>query len=80
MENEIQDENKNDSLMSDKTDSDSNHLNHRYRCEYSGCKRTYSTIGNLRTHMKTHKGKIKLIYFKSINTLIFYASRIIKKW
>lgn len=37
-------------------DTNQKHIG-RYTCEYEGCKRTYSTVGNLRTHMKTHKGK-----------------------
>ncbi|KRT80657.1 zinc finger protein [Oryctes borbonicus] len=34
-------------------------LVNRFHCDYDGCTRTYSTVGNLRTHMKTHKGEYR---------------------
>ncbi|CAG9769106.1 unnamed protein product [Ceutorhynchus assimilis] len=44
---------KSSKLMKDQPEPES--IN-RFQCEYDGCIRTYSTVGNLRTHMKTHKG------------------------
>lgn len=33
----------------------------RFKCDYAGCPRTYSTPGNLKTHKKTHKGEYTFI-------------------
>lgn len=43
----------------------------RFHCEYDGCSRTYSTVGNLRTHMKTHKGNFE--YF--CHCILFETNR-----
>jgi predicted ribosome quality control (RQC) complex YloA/Tae2 family protein len=29
----------------------------KYQCEYQGCCRSYTTAGNLKTHIKLHRGK-----------------------
>ncbi|KAJ1522959.1 hypothetical protein ONE63_002096 [Megalurothrips usitatus] len=47
-------------LTIESTDPDTNQREiKRFRCEYDSCSRSYSTVGNLRMHMKTHKGEFR---------------------
>ncbi|CAG9854260.1 unnamed protein product [Phyllotreta striolata] len=45
-------------ITSTDPDTKENAVN-RFRCDFEGCSRTYSTVGNLRTHLKTHKGEYR---------------------
>lgn len=57
-ENKLQNEPSHATLTVTSTNPDTKEtIVNRFHCEYDGCSRTYSTVGNLRTHMKTHKGK-----------------------
>lgn len=57
-ENKLQSEPSHATLTVTSTNPDTKEtIVNRFHCEYDGCSRTYSTVGNLRTHMKTHKGK-----------------------
>lgn len=56
-ENKLQNEPSHATLTVTSTNPDTKEtVVNRFHCEYDGCSRTYSTVGNLRTHMKTHKG------------------------
>jgi uncharacterized Zn-finger protein len=45
--------------MFDFMSNDEHHSSEKkFVCEYTGCSRSYTTAGNLKTHIKIHKGKV----------------------
>nr|CAB3264045.1 ZF(C2H2)-141 zinc finger protein [Phallusia mammillata] len=44
-------------LTLETTDGDQKKEVKRFQCLYTGCKRAYSTAGNLKSHQKTHRGE-----------------------
>lgn len=42
------------------TQENVNNQANRFPCQFETCNRTYSTLGNLRTHLKTHKGNLNV--------------------
>ena len=48
---------KNDAPRQSNSSEKSRSYYKRFGCTYSGCKRTYTTVGNLKTHLKSHSGE-----------------------
>ena len=68
-------------LTIETTDPDTNqHEIKRFRCEYDSCSRSYSTVGNLRMHMKTHKGIVEdtIVGFLFGNTFVICQLRVFR--
>ncbi len=56
-------------------------LKKEFTCEFSGCNRSYTTLGNLKTHLKAHKGRKKhnyhciIIYYRFIFFCFFTSKK-----
>lgn len=46
------------------TQENANSQANRFPCQFETCNRTYSTLGNLRTHLKTHKGNAECLFHR----------------